>query len=106
MTMFSQAFILICPTKLAGQWFPPDKRLLANSFASLANPLGIMLAAVLAPIIVHNPDDIKYAQIYFGIPSLLSAIMSIFVTSEGVFPSVPELPIKERLKILFKRYEF
>lgn len=101
---FSQAFILICPTKLAGQWFPMDKRLLANSIASLANPLGMMLAAVLAPILVDGPEDIKYAQIYFGIPSVVAAVMSFFINSEGVYPSVPELPLKERLKILFGRY--
>ena len=77
---------------------------MANSFASLANPVGIMLAAVLAPIIVDSPDDLKYAQIYFGLPSLLAEILSFFIFSEGIFPSVPELPIKERLKILFKRF--
>ena len=94
---------MICPTKLAAQWFPANKTLLANSIASLANPLGVMFAAIFAPLIVSTPNDIKYSQIYFVIPSLLAAIMSCFITSEGKYPSVPELAIKERLEILFKR---
>ena len=35
-----QPFFLVTPTKLAAQWFRTDQRLLANSIASLSNPLG------------------------------------------------------------------
>lgn len=77
-------------------------RLLANSIASLSNPLGIMLAAVLAPVIVSAPTDLKWAQIYFSIPSALAAVMSFFVTTEGIFRSESELSFRERLTYLFK----
>ena len=83
-------------------YFTQFLRLLANSIASLSNPLGIMLAAVLAPIIVSGPADLKWAQVYFGIPSVLAAAMSFFVKSEGIFQSETELGIKERLTYLFK----
>ena len=78
-----QPFMLVLPTKLAAQWFDPAERDIANSIAALANPLGIMVASILAPIIVNEPSDLKYLQIYFGIPVLLSFITSLFIRQEG-----------------------
>ena len=78
-----QPFMLVLPTKLAAQWFNPDERDIANSIAALANPLGIMVASILAPIIVKEPSDLKYLQIYFAIPVLLSFITSLFIRQEG-----------------------
>merc|ERR1719495_2379670 len=56
-----QPFMLVLPTKLAAQWFNPEER-------DIANPLGIMVASILAPIIVKNPADLKDLQMYFAIP--------------------------------------
>ena len=78
-----QPFMLVLPTKLAAQWFDPHERDIANSIAALANPLGIMVASILAPIIVNEPSDLKYLQIYFAIPVVLSFITSLFIRQEG-----------------------
>ena len=83
----AQPFLIVLPTKLAAQWFPSDQRVLANSFASLANPLGIMIASLLAPLLCKNPEDLKYLQIYFLIPTVLAAFMSIFIRRDGLFPT-------------------
>ena len=83
MAAVGQPFMLVLPTKLAAQWFNPDERDIANSIAALANPLGIMVASILAPIIVNEPSDLKYLQIYFAIPVLLSFITSLFIRQEG-----------------------
>ena len=82
----AQPFLIVLPTKLAAQWFPSDQRVLANSFASLANPLGIMMASLLAPLLCKEPNDLKFVQIYFMIPTFLAAFMSILIRHDGLFP--------------------
>lgn len=97
-----QPFMLVLPTKLAAQWFYPAERDIANSIAALANPLGIMVASILAPIIVNDPPDLKYLQIYFAIPVLLSFITSLFIRQEGYHIDDKEDSFKTRLTLLFK----
>ena len=86
-TALGQPFILVTPTKLAAQWFPSDQRLLANGIASLSNPLGIMMASLLAPLLCDSPKDLVYLQGYFLIPAVLSLAMVFCICSEGLFPS-------------------
>merc|ERR1712150_113414 len=100
----SQAFILVIPTKMASQWFQGDQRLLANSLSSLSNPLGMMLAAVTAPIIVKSPSDLWIQALIFVIPVMLGLLSSFFIPGEGNYPSAEEFSLKQRLKYLFEEY--
>lgn len=98
-TALGQPFILVTPTKLAAQWFPSDQRLLANGIASLSNPLGIMMASLLAPIICHSPSDLVYLQGYFLIPTVLSLAMVFCVCQEGLYPSGNNGTLSEKINL-------
>ncbi|CBY07974.1 unnamed protein product [Oikopleura dioica] len=100
----SQAFVLVIPTKMASQWFKGDQRLLSNSLSSLSNPLGMMVAAVTAPIIVKAPSDLWIQALIFAIPVALGLISSLFIPGEGNYLPAEELSFKQRLKYLFKEY--
>ena len=53
------AAVLLVPTKLAATWFPETQRATANMFASLSNPLGILIAYTFEPIIIgHVPEKV------------------------------------------------
>ena len=60
----SQPFLLFAPTKLAAQWFPDNHRAIANTIGSTSNPLGLLVAFAVCPLIVKNDGDI---------PNLVSA---------------------------------
>ena len=90
----SQAFILVIPTKMASQWFQADQRLLANSLSSLSNPLGMMIAAVTAPIIVKSASDLWIQALIFAIPVVLGLLASFFIPGEGNYLSGTGLKTK------------
>lgn len=104
----SQAFILVIPTKMASQWFQGDQRLLANSLSSLSNPLGMMIAAVTAPIIVKSPSDLWIQALIFVFPVLLGLLCSFFIPGEGNYPSglglICIFSLKRSFQKIFEKY--
>ncbi|XP_030001600.1 solute carrier family 49 member A3 [Sphaeramia orbicularis] len=59
----AQPLIIFAPTKLAALWFPDHQRATANMIASMSNPLGLLLANVISPLVAET----------FGITSLILA---------------------------------
>ncbi|XP_055015336.1 solute carrier family 49 member A3 isoform X2 [Boleophthalmus pectinirostris] len=57
----AQPLIIFTPTKLAALWFPEHQRAIANMLASMSNPLGLLLANILSPLL----ED------YGGVPIIL-----------------------------------
>ncbi|KAJ0002722.1 hypothetical protein NQD34_007871 [Periophthalmus magnuspinnatus] len=57
----AQPLIIFTPTKLAALWFPVHQRTTANMLASMSNPLGLLLANILSPLL----ED------YGGVPTIL-----------------------------------
>ncbi|XP_074641190.1 solute carrier family 49 member A3-like isoform X2 [Tubulanus polymorphus] len=84
----AQPFILFAPTKMAATWFPDNQRATANTMASISNPVGILIANIVSPVIVTSVKNVPLMlQIYTG-PTALAAVMTIF----GVCSSVPPTP--------------
>ena len=83
------------PTKLTAQWFEPNEYDVANSLASLAQPLGAMMTCLLAPFIAKEPSDLSNLRIDFAIPVFLSFIGSLFIRQEGYDFKVSEQSFKE-----------
>ncbi|XP_049442480.1 solute carrier family 49 member A3 isoform X2 [Epinephelus fuscoguttatus] len=54
----AQPFIIFTPTKLAALWFPDHQRATANMIASMSNPLGILLANIISPMVVKTSAQI------------------------------------------------
>ena len=82
------------PSKLASQWFEPWEKDLANSIASLADSLGVMLACLLSPIIAKQPSDLKYLQIYFAISAYFAAFCTALIRKEGYILKLQEMSFK------------
>ena len=83
------------PTKLTAQWFEPNEYDIANSLASLAKPLGTLIACLLAPFIAKEPSDLLYLLLYFAIPVVLSFIGSLFIQQEGYSNKVNQQSFKD-----------
>ncbi|KAL9983577.1 hypothetical protein ACROYT_G005772 [Oculina patagonica] len=84
----AQPFLLGSPTKLAALWFGADERTTANMIASLSNPMGVMVANAIAPVIVKDKSKIPFMLEMFSIPAFLGVVMATF----GVCSSTPPTP--------------
>uniref|UniRef100_H2Y906 Major facilitator superfamily (MFS) profile domain-containing protein n=1 Tax=Ciona savignyi TaxID=51511 RepID=H2Y906_CIOSA len=105
---FAQPFMLFAPTKLAALWFKEDQRAIANMLATIANPLGIMLANILSPILARTSDDILFMLAIQCIPAGVASLMATlgWWSSEPPTPPSPSAqaysePFKKGMKALF-----
>ncbi|XP_077992079.1 solute carrier family 49 member A3-like [Glandiceps talaboti] len=84
----SQPFVMFSPTKLAATWFREDQRATANMIASVSNPLGILVANVISPILTPNKDDMYFMLLIYCIPCGIAMLMATF----GFCSSHPPTP--------------
>uniref|UniRef100_A0A914EFN2 Uncharacterized protein n=1 Tax=Acrobeloides nanus TaxID=290746 RepID=A0A914EFN2_9BILA len=79
----AQPFIMYLPTKLAAFWFPDSQRALANTLASMSNPLGIALQYALSPQFVNDshPTALLFLTSLVAVGAVITALLSIGVTS-------------------------
>ena len=92
------------PSKLTAQWFEPKEYDIANSLASLADPLGTMIICLLAPFVAKEPSDLWYLQVYFAIPVFLSFAGSLFIRQEGYKTDIKEQSFKVLVVILDRNF--
>ena len=65
----SQPFMMFAPTKVAAVWFADNQRALANTIVTTCNPLGILAANILSPLLVRHPEDILMMLLIYLIPA-------------------------------------
>ena len=84
----AQPAILSCPTLLAETWFAENQRVVANTVASLANPVGIAIGTVLPPMLVSSADgsDMRWMMLYFSLPSFAVMVLILFVKDKPPTP--------------------
>jgi FLVCR family MFS transporter 7 len=77
-----QPFIMYLSTKLASFWFPDHQRAIANTLASMSNPLGIASMYSLSPLIVNDshPDVFFLLTLLVAIPATVIAFISLTIT--------------------------
>uniref|UniRef100_A0A3Q2ZLP3 Solute carrier family 49 member 3 n=1 Tax=Kryptolebias marmoratus TaxID=37003 RepID=A0A3Q2ZLP3_KRYMA len=78
----AQPLIIFTPTKLAALWFPDHQRATANMFASMSNPVGILIANLVSPAIAKTPMQA------YAVPTFIIC----FFASLGVLSSRPPTP--------------
>ncbi|EPB71962.1 hypothetical protein ANCCEY_08946 [Ancylostoma ceylanicum] len=78
-------FIMFLPTKVAGSWFPDNQRGLATTIGVMSNPLGVLLANVISPQMVHSPQHVVYLNIFTFVPSAAAMILAT-LSAECTFP--------------------
>ncbi|XP_069486701.1 solute carrier family 49 member A3 isoform X3 [Ambystoma mexicanum] len=84
----AQPLVLFSPTKLAAVWFPEHQQATANMMSSMSNPLGILLANLLSPALVHKKEDIPFMVGMYAVPAVLACILA----TVGVCHSEPPTP--------------
>lgn len=68
---------LLVPTKLAAMWFPESQRAKANFFATVSNPIGVLIAMFFIPIIVENRSEkVELILILTCFPPIMGLIMT------------------------------
>lgn len=80
----AQPFILFVATKFATNWFADDQRALANTVALGSNTMGILVGAVLSPVIVNSSVKFVSEMCLLHLISTLIAVipplMACFIT--------------------------
>ncbi|XP_036932100.1 solute carrier family 49 member A3 isoform X2 [Acanthopagrus latus] len=84
----AQPLIIFTPTKLAALWFPDHQRATANMIASMSNPLGVLLANVISPMMVESPSHVPTLLIAYMVP----ACIICFLATVGIRSSAPPTP--------------
>uniref|UniRef100_A0A8C8E1P6 Solute carrier family 49 member 3 n=1 Tax=Oryzias sinensis TaxID=183150 RepID=A0A8C8E1P6_9TELE len=82
----AQPLIIFTPTKVAALWFPDHQRATANMIASMSNPLGILLANVISPLIAKSSAEIP--MLAYGAPTCIIC----FLATLGIRTSQPPTP--------------
>lgn len=84
----AQPLIVFAPTKLAALWFPEHQRATANMIASMSNPLGVLLANIISPMLAQTSAKIPTLLIVYASPACLIC----FLATVGIRSSAPPTP--------------
>ncbi|CAI2358250.1 unnamed protein product [Caenorhabditis sp. 36 PRJEB53466] len=89
---FAQPFVMFLPTKLAAYWFADNERAIANTLASMSNPIGIAVMYSLAPVFVNqnNPDNFFNMNIAVTAVATIPVLLSLFIRKSK--PPTPATP--------------
>lgn len=94
-----QPFIVNAVTKVAARWFPLKERGTASGLSWLAGYLGLIIGLVLTPYLIMD-NNIQKMLLYYGIISLISAILFIIFAKEH--PRAPQCyPDEEERSLVF-----
>lgn len=85
LSALAQPLIVFTPTKLAALWFPEHQRATANMLASMSNPLGLLLANLLSPLLLGFYGSIPTILMAYSVPACLSCLLA----TVGVWSSAP-----------------
>ncbi|PAV66174.1 hypothetical protein WR25_25473 isoform B [Diploscapter pachys] len=79
----AQPFVMFLPTKLAALWFAENERALANTLASMSNPIGIAFMFCIAPVFVNDkhPDNFFWMTVAVASLATFVVLLSFFITS-------------------------
>ncbi|CAD6185452.1 unnamed protein product [Caenorhabditis auriculariae] len=91
----AQPFVMFLPTKLAAYWFAEDERGIANTLASMSNPIGIAAMYSLAPVFINNstPDNFFNMNIAITALATLTVLFTFFLTTSK--PPTPASPSRD-----------
>uniref|UniRef100_UPI003AAEE93F solute carrier family 49 member A3 n=1 Tax=Centroberyx gerrardi TaxID=166262 RepID=UPI003AAEE93F len=84
----AQPLVIFAPTKLAALWFPEHQRATANMIASMSNPLGVLLANIISPMVAVTYDRIPVLLLCYAVP----ASIICFLATVGIRSSAPPTP--------------
>ena len=84
-------FYFLITTKFANTWFSPNQRAIANTIALVSATFGILIGALISPLIVNNETDFENQMLTLNLTncaiSLVPAVLTVFITR-----STPPIP--------------
>jgi len=75
----AQPFAMSLPTKVSEVWFPQTQRTLSTTIGALGNPLGFMVASLIAPIVVSDEDDVPIPNYIFSALGIFAGLLGLLV---------------------------
>ncbi|XP_018615042.1 solute carrier family 49 member A3 isoform X1 [Scleropages formosus] len=85
----AQPLVIFSPTKLAALWFPVHQRATANMLASMANPVGLLCANILSPLIVESTNNLPLMLGIYAVPAAVACLLATLGIQRSVPPSPP-----------------
>ncbi|KAM8909276.1 solute carrier family 49 member A3 isoform 2-T2 [Spinachia spinachia] len=85
----AQPLIIFTPTKMAALWFPEDQRAIANTMASMSNPLGILVASLSSPLIAETHERIPNLLLVYAIPACIICVLATLGMQSSSPPTPP-----------------
>uniref|UniRef100_A0AC35UGD5 MFS domain-containing protein n=1 Tax=Rhabditophanes sp. KR3021 TaxID=114890 RepID=A0AC35UGD5_9BILA len=110
---FAYPWIMFLPPKVSGTWFPTNQRAIATAIGIMANPLGVMMANVISPLVINDPQHVPYIVYIVGIPAVLAMFISFIFVHRNT-PAIPpaatsvktSVPYWEGLKECFSNVQY
>lgn len=109
LSALAQPLIIFTPTKLAALWFPEHQRATANMLASMSNPLGLLVANIVSPLLMSNYNSIPTVALSYTVPACLSCLLATAGVRSSAPPTAPSAsaqsshePFIHGLKLLMK----
>ncbi len=97
----AQPFVLFVATKFATNWFSDDQRALANTIALSSNTFGILIGAVISPLIVNSSVTFVNQMCFLHLVStgvaFVPTVMSCFIT-RSTPPTPPSYSVSQTLQ--------
>ncbi|XP_066576327.1 solute carrier family 49 member A3 isoform X2 [Amia ocellicauda] len=85
----AQPLVIFSPTKMAALWFPEHQRATANMIASMSNPLGILFANILSPLIVKNESGLPLMLGIYAFPASIACLLATLFIRASAPPTPP-----------------
>ncbi|XP_061895679.1 solute carrier family 49 member A3 [Entelurus aequoreus] len=102
----AQPLIIFTPTKMAALWFPDHQRATANMMASMANPLGILIANIASPKLARTAKQLPILLLVYAIIACVSCFLVTVFMRRSAPPTPPsasaELSTSEPFRHGFK----
>ncbi|XP_066576328.1 solute carrier family 49 member A3 isoform X3 [Amia ocellicauda] len=106
----AQPLVIFSPTKMAALWFPEHQRATANMIASMSNPLGILFANILSPLIVKNESGLPLMLGIYAFPASIACLLATLFIRASAPPTPPSAsaetsnsePFLKGMKLLLK----
>ncbi|XP_040093669.1 solute carrier family 49 member A3 isoform X1 [Oryx dammah] len=97
----AQTLVIFSPAKLAALWFPEHQRATANMIGTMSNPLGILVANLLSPILVKTEEDIPLMLGTYTLPAGLTLLLATACLWESVPPTPPSVGAAQSTSLSF-----
>ncbi|XP_055290681.1 solute carrier family 49 member A3 isoform X6 [Moschus berezovskii] len=97
----AQTLVIFSPAKLATLWFPEHQRATANMIGTMSNPLGILAANLLSPILVKTEKDIPLMLGTYILPAGLAFLLATACLWESVPPTPPSVGAAQSTSLSF-----